>query len=114
MSDYFAVAAPRPEIVQPQSQAGPRVSAFQAAVLVQRVEPVYPRVARDARVMSQVRLSATIGRDGVPTDVKVLSGNPRLVDAALTAVRQWRYRPARLGGEPVETQTVVSIDFELH
>ena len=106
--------APRPEVVQPQSQPSQRRSGLQAAVLVRRVEPVYPKIARDSRVMGHVRLSLTIGRDGVPREVKALSGDKRLMDAALTAISQWRYRPATLGGEPVETQIIVSIDFELH
>ena len=106
--------APRPEVVQPQSQAGARTSGLQAAVLVRRVEPVYPKIARDSRVMGQVRLRVTIGRDGVPREAKVLSGDKRLVDAALMAISQWRYRAATLGGEPIETQIIVSIDFELH
>ena len=105
---------PRPEVVQPQSQPSQRRSGLQAAVLVRRVEPVYPKIARDSRVMGHVRLSLTIGRDGVPREVKALSGDKRLMDAALTAISQWRYRPATLGGEPVETQIIVSIDFELH
>ena len=64
--------------------------------------------------MGQVRLRVTIGRDGVPREAKVLSGDKRLVDAALMAISQWRYRAATLGGEPIETQIIVSIDFELH
>jgi TonB family protein len=105
---------PRPGIVQPQSQVGARTSGLQAAVLVQRVEPVYPKIAVALRVKGHVRLSATIGRDGVPRDIKVITGDQRLVEAARTAISQWRYRPATRGGEPVETQTLVNIDFELH
>ena len=104
---------PRPGIVQPQSQVGAR-SGLQAAVLEQRVEPVYPKIAVALRVKGHVRLSATIGRDGVPRDIKVITGDQRLVAAARTAISQWRYRPATRGGEPVETQTFVNINFELH
>ena len=117
MSEYLSASRPdatQPGIVPPQSQARPRPSALQAAVLLKRVEPIYPKIALASRVMGQVRLSATIGRDGVPRDIKVISGNPRLVEAALTAISQWRYRPATLGGEAIETQTIVNIDFELH
>jgi protein TonB len=61
-----------------------------------------------------VRFRATIGKDGVPTNLKALSGDARLIQAALQAIRQWRYRPATLEGQPIETTTTVSIAFGLN
>jgi TonB family protein len=97
-----------------QAQPGGRAATLQAAVLLQQVPPVYPTVARQSRIRGEVHVSATIGTDGVPKNLKVVNGDQRLVDAALAAIRQWRYRPATLGGEPIESQTVVSVSFELN
>ena len=57
---------------------------------------------------------ATIGKDGVPTNLKAVSGDPRLIQAALQAIRQWRYRAATLEGQPIETTTTVTIAFGLN
>lgn len=100
-----------PGPVAPQSESNARL---QAAVLVQRVAPLYPDVAKQNRLEGDIRVSATIGKDGVPTNLNVISGNPILVPAALAAIRQWRYRPAALDGEPVETSTTVSVSFQLN
>lgn len=81
--------------------------------LLNKVEPVYPRLARDARVHGQVLLTAIISKDGTIQDLRVLSGHPLLVPAALGAVRQWRYRPYLLNGEPVEVETQVTVNFTL-
>jgi len=103
-----------PGIVQPASPAASgRTSALQSAVLLQRVPPVYPGPALQAKVQGEVSVNATIGKDGIPKDLKVIKGDERLVAAALAAIRQWHYRPATLGGEPIETQTVVTVSFEL-
>jgi TonB family protein len=102
-----------PGIIQPESQPGVRKSALQSAVLVQRVAPIYPNNALGARIQGQVLVNVTIGQDGVPRDLKVIGGDPRLVAAALSAISQWRYRPATLGGQPIETQAVVTIAFDL-
>jgi protein TonB len=77
------------------------------------VAPVYPKAASEAHLTGEVRINATIGRDGIPRELKVISGDPRLVDAARAAISQWRYRPATLGGQPIDTQIVVSVGFEL-
>jgi periplasmic protein TonB len=58
-----------------------------------------------------VLVNATIGKDGIPKDLKVIRGDQRLVTAALTAIRQWRYRPATLASQPIETQAVVTVTF---
>jgi len=114
LSDRLPASGPAaPGVVQPESQPGVRSSALQSAVLLQRVAPIYPRNALESRLQGQVLVNATIGRDGIPKDLKIIKGDERLVAAALVAIRQWRYHPAMLGGEPIETQTVVTISFEI-
>jgi len=81
--------------------------------LINKVEPVYPQLARGARVQGQVVITAIISKDGTIQDLRVLSGHPLLVQAALDAVRQWRYKPYLLNGEPVEVETTVTVIFSL-
>lgn len=102
-----------PGIVAPAGPVGNRATTLQSAVLLQRVAPTYPIGALQAKVQGEVSVNATIGTDGVLKDLKLIKGDERLVTAALTAIRQWRYRPATLGGVPIETQTVVTVRFEL-
>jgi protein TonB len=83
------------------------------AQLISRVEPQYPSLALQARVEGAVILHAIISRDGRITSLEVISGHPFLVKAALDAVRQWRYRPTMLNGEPVEVDTTISVIFRL-
>jgi TonB family protein len=114
LSDRLPTSGPdAPGIVQPESQPGVRKSALQSAVLVQRTAPIYPSNALQSQVQGAVLVNATIGRDGVPRNLKLISGDPRLVAAALAAINQWRYRPATLAGEPIETQIVVTVNFQL-
>lgn len=81
--------------------------------LVNKVEPIYPPLARSARVQGQVVLNAIISKHGTIEDLHVLSGHPMLIQAALDAVRQWRYKPFLLNGEPVEVETTVTVIFNL-
>ncbi len=81
--------------------------------LVLRVQPAYPSLARQVRVQGLVVLRAVISRDGTIENLQVLSGHPMLVQAAVDAVRQWRYRPYVLNGEPVEVETEVKVNFIL-
>ena len=78
-----------------------------------KVQPTYPPLARTARVQGSVVLAAVIGKDGTIQNLHVLSGHPLLTQAALDAVRQWRYRPYILNGEPVEVDTQVTVNFTL-
>jgi protein TonB len=84
------------------------------AQLISRIEPHYPALALQTRTEGTVRLHAIISRDGRITSLDVLSGHPFLVKAALDAVRQWRYRPTMLNGEPVEVETSITVIFRLH
>jgi len=81
--------------------------------LVHRVQPEYPALARQVRIQGLVVLRAIISRDGTIENLQALSGHPLLVPAALNAVRQWRYRPYVLNGEPVEVETEVKVNFIL-
>lgn len=95
-------------------QAGARGGDLQAAVLLTRVSPIYPSDALKDGLRGEVRVRATIGTDGVPTKLTAVSGDPRLIQAALQAIRQWRYRSATLEGQPIETTTIVSVAFGLN
>lgn len=81
--------------------------------LIHKVNPIYPPEAKRKGIEGTVLLRATIGRDGVMKNVKLISGPPELADAAIGAVQQWRYRPYLLQGSPVEVETTVKITFHL-
>ena len=81
--------------------------------LVNLVEPVYPSDAEKDHIEGAVKLHATIGVDGSIKELQPLSGPPSLFPAALTAVRQWRYNPTMLNGQPIETQEDISLVFRL-
>jgi periplasmic protein TonB len=82
-------------------------------LLVHRVEPAYPTLARSARVQGEVVLSAIIDANGEITNLQLVSGHPMLVPAALAAVREWRYKPYLLNGQPVEVETTITVIFSL-
>jgi periplasmic protein TonB len=82
-------------------------------LLVKQPQPVYPPAAMRMRIEGTVELSATISKDGNISAVKILSGDPQLAHAAVDAVKQWKYKPYLLNGEPVEIQTQVTINFKL-
>ena len=81
--------------------------------VLNRVEPTYPPLANTTRVQGAVLLTVVIGKDGSIHQINVLSGHPLLVDAAVAAVKQWRYQPYVLNGEPVEIQSQISVAFTL-
>ncbi len=81
--------------------------------LIVRVQPDYPAQARQIRIQGKVVLRAVISREGTIENLQVVSGHPMLVRAAVEAVRQWRYRPYSLNGEPVEVETEVTVNFVL-
>jgi periplasmic protein TonB len=103
------------EIARPNPPSKPvKMSAgVMNALLVRRVQPDYPEIAKAMRLSGTVLLRATIGTDGEVHSTQVLSGNPILADAALRAVRQWRYRPTLLDGEAVEVETEITVNFVL-
>jgi protein TonB len=76
-------------------------------------DPTYPAIARAARIQGAVEMQATISKAGTIENLRVLSGPPMLVNAALDAVKTWRYRPYQLNGEPVEVETTINVVFKL-
>ncbi len=80
---------------------------------IRRVEPLYPKLALGAHVQGSVLLRAIISKTGEVTGLEVVSGHPILVPAALSAVKQWRYRPYLLNGEPVEVETNITVTFNI-
>lgn len=107
---------PAPEPKAPEIEEPGRIevdSAIQAGKLVTMIQPVYPPMARQARVQGDVRLTAIIDRTGKVTELKVLEGNPLLIGAARSAVERWRYRPTLLHGQPVEVVTIITVEFRL-
>jgi len=82
-------------------------------LLIKKVDPVYPPTALRMRVEGAVQLMATVSKTGDITQVQVLSGDQQLTQAAVDAVKRWKYKPYLLNGEPVEIQTQVTINFRL-
>lgn len=81
--------------------------------LVRKVQPVYPPLAKTARIQGQVILHALISKAGNIENLEVVSGHPMLVQSALDAVRQWKYKPYVLNGEPVAVDTTITVNFNL-
>jgi protein TonB len=111
---------PKPLPAEPVKTAAPaplkRVvvgGAVQEAMLINRVMPVYPALARQARISGDVVLHGVIGTDGRIRELRLLRGHPLLAPAALDAVRQWVYRPTRLNGVPVEVEAPITVHFTL-
>jgi len=82
-------------------------------LLIQKIEPKYPSLALQAHIWGQVVLRAIIGKDGDIKELGLVSGHPLLAPAAIEAVRQWHYRPYLLNGEPVEVETIVTVNFQI-
>ncbi len=101
----------------PPPPARPRVERIRVGgavvdgLLISRVTPVYPELAKTAHIGGQVVIQAVIAKDGTIQDVHVISGHPLLTQAALDAVKQWKYRPYILNGEPVEVETQITVVF---
>lgn len=118
-SDVPPPPPPKPKPVEkalePPASSGPVPvsSRIQAAKLIRRVQPVYPPIARTAGVSGTVRLRAIISGDGRIEQLRVLSGHPFLVRAAVQAVEQWCYRPTLLGDKPVQVATEIEVNFVL-
>ncbi len=83
-------------------------------MLAHRVEPVYPGIAMRARIEGTVQLKAVIAKDGTIQNLQLVSGHPLLVPSAMEAVKQWRYRPYVLNGDPLEVETIVIVNFHIN
>jgi protein TonB len=100
-----------PKVATPQKV---RVSqGVSEGLLLHKVTPNYPALAKQARIQGSVVLQATIGKDGSILNLRVVSGHPMLTQSALDAVRQWKYKPYMLNGEAVEVETTVQVNFTL-
>ena len=104
------VHVPAPTVI-PRYKEGGRV--LLGAVL-HRAEPPYPQIARAARVSGSVELECVVGVDGHIQEVKVKSGNPLLIHAAVDAAWQWVYAPSKLNGVPIEIVTILTFTFKLN
>ena len=100
---------PTPEPQQPVRVGG----VIQPPTKIHDVAPIYPPIAQSTGVSGIVIISATIGTDGAVVDTAVLKAHPLLAQAALDAVRQWRFTPTRLNGEPVPVVMTVTVNFRL-
>jgi TonB family protein len=112
-----AKAASNPNFVDAAPPATPqriRVSASDHEKhLVKKIDPVYPPLARQARIAGTVKFTVIVGRDGSVLNLQLISGHPLLVQSAVEAVKQWQYSPTLLNGNPVEVVTQVSVVFAL-
>jgi len=82
-------------------------------LLIRKIQPNYPPLARQARIQGQVLLAAEISKDGSIENLHLISGHPMLAPAAIEAVKQWKYKPYILNGEPVEVETQITVNFTL-
>lgn len=82
-------------------------------LLLHQVKPTYPPLARQARIQGQVVLEAIIAKDGTIQNLRLVQGHPMLAPSAIEAVKQWRYKPYFLNGEPVEVETQITVNFTL-
>lgn len=104
-------AAPPPKVATPQKL---RVSSGVAEGLkIHDVTPTYPQMARIAHIQGDVLLQATISKTGVIENLHGVSGHPILIQAAMDAVKQWKYKPYILNGEPVEVETTIKVQFHM-
>ena len=110
LGDRAIPQPPPPPAPRPVRRGGD----IMAAMLVHQVDPIYPTIAKAAHISGVVHLHATISKDGTIRELELVDGSPLLAQAALAAVRQWRYRPTLLSGEPVEVDTYITVKFVLN
>jgi protein TonB len=106
-----------PAAASPSAAAPKRLRVSEGLVgglLVHKVMPSYPRSAQHAHISGSVVLRAVISKDGSIEDLKAVQGDPLLTSAAIDAVKQWRYRPYLLNGQPVEVETIITVNFTAH
>ena len=103
--------APERPVEPPKQTTRLHRSSVDPAMLVRRVEPVFPPLARQIRRSGKVELHALIATDGSIQSLELVSGDPLFVQSALDAVRQWRYKPTLLNGQPVEIDTFITVVY---
>ena len=107
------VRNPQPSLPKMAIQKLRVSSGVAQGLLIHQIKPEYPPLARQARIQGVVVLQALIGKDGAVHELQVVSGHPLLIPAAVAAVKQWRYKPYYLNGEPVEVDTYIVVNFTL-
>jgi periplasmic protein TonB len=111
---FDSVGAGRPAVVKPRAPISLNVSSgVMAGNLLAKTLPQYPAIAKAAHIQGIVILQATISKSGSIQNLRVISGPPTLQQAAMDAVRSWRYKPYLLNGEPVEVETTINVVFNL-
>jgi periplasmic protein TonB len=105
--------APVPNLSKPTPQRVRLSQGVSKGLLVYRIEPRYPTVAREAHIQGIVVLTALIDKDGMIQNLQVVTGHPMLAPAAIEAVKQWRYKPFLLNGQAVGVETTVTVTFSL-
>jgi protein TonB len=108
------IASASPSVPRPALATVKLSQGVSQGLLIKRVQPKYPSAALAIHAEGAVQIEATITKDGNVTQLKVLHGEPVLASAALDAVRQWRYKPYYLDGEPVEVQTQITVNYKAH
>jgi len=103
----------RPVDMRPPARHRLVVTHLESAMLIRRVEPVYPPLARQTRREGQVELRAIIATDGTIQSLQVVKGDALFLGSATDAVNQWRYRPTVLNGQPVEIETYITVIYTL-
>lgn len=116
--DFGAAAGMAPPPVRPPAppaRNGARIGGnVEAAVLIKRVTPAYPAMAKSAGVQGTVRFTATVDKTGHVQNLQLVSGHQMLVHAAAEAVKQWVYRPMMLDGKPADVITQIEVRFAIH
>jgi protein TonB len=105
-----ALPAPKDAAAPARIKQGGEVT---AASIITQTRPVYPPLARQARIQGAVVLHAIIDKDGKVAQLEIVSGHPLLVQSALDAVKQWRYKATELNGDPVEVDTTIQVTFTM-
>jgi protein TonB len=113
ISTPTAPTPPPPPPPPPPVKRIPVGGAVQEARMVRRTTPVYPPLAKSARVQGVVKLSAVIGTDGKIKELKVIDGPALLIQSAMAAVQQWEYQPTLLNQQPVEVATQINVVYSL-
>lgn len=112
--DPFNCGNARPTVHQAVQPAQQVSTGVMEGRLIYKVLPVYPAMARAIHIAGRVELQATISREGTIENLRAVSGPPLLQQAAIDAVKQWRYRPYLLNGQPVEVETTINVDFTMN
>ncbi len=107
LSGVLAATAAKPSLARVRVSQG-----VSQGLLIRQVQPRYPVNALSTHTQGEVEIEATIDKEGHVVNPKIISGSPLLAPAALEAVRQWRYKPYYLDGDPVEMQTQITIKFK--